>query len=48
VPNSAADFLKVAMFDRDHHSPEAAFGFLNGLGVKVGAIGLTTNLGEMP
>lgn len=41
-----ADILKVAMFDRHHHSPHVAFGFLKGLGVKVGAIGLTTNLDE--
>jgi adenine deaminase len=42
----ANDILKVAMFDRHHHSPRAAFGFLKGLGVKVGAVGLTTNLDE--
>ncbi len=44
--NAEADILKVAMFDRHRHSPHVAFGFLKGLGVKVGAIGLTTNLDE--
>ena len=40
------DLLKVAMFDRHHRSKKVAFGFLKGLGTKVGAIGLTTNLDE--
>lgn len=40
------DLLKVAMFDRHHQSKQVAFGFLKGLGAKVGAIGLTTNLDE--
>ncbi|MGZ8484083.1 MAG: adenine deaminase C-terminal domain-containing protein [Candidatus Binatia bacterium] len=40
------DILKVAMFDRHGRSPQVAFGFLNGLGAKVGAVGLTTNLDE--
>jgi len=40
------DILKVAMFDRHGRSPQIAFGFLNGLGAKVGAVGLTTNLDE--
>lgn len=42
----AADILKVAMFDRHHRGPQVAFGFLKGLGAKVGAVGLTTNLDE--
>jgi adenine deaminase len=40
------DLLKVAMFDRHRRSASVAFGFLKGLGAKVGAIGLTTNLDE--
>jgi len=40
------DLLKVAMFDRHNQSKQVAFGFLKGLGTKVGAIGLTTNLDE--
>ena len=40
------DILKVAMFDRHGRSPQVAFGFLNGFGAKVGAVGLTTNLDE--
>ena len=42
----SADLLKVAIFDRHRSSAAIAFGFLKGLGVKVGAIGLTTNLDE--
>jgi len=40
------DVLKVTMFDRHHGSAKVAFGFLKGLGAKVGAVGLTTNLDE--
>lgn len=40
------DFLKVAMFDRQQKSAKVAFGFLKGLGAKIGAVGLTTNLDE--
>jgi len=40
------DILKVAMFDRHGRSSKVAFGFLKGLGAKVGAVGLTTNLDE--
>lgn len=40
------DLLKVAMFDRHNQSKQVAFGFLKGLGTKLGAIGLTTNLDE--
>jgi adenine deaminase len=40
------DIMKVAMFDRHHGSTKVAFGFLKGLGAKVGAVGLTTNLDE--
>ena len=40
------DIMKVAMFDRHHGSAKVAFGFLKGLGAKVGAVGLTTNLDE--
>ena len=40
------DLLKVAMFDRHHQSPKAAFGFLKGFGAKIGAVGLTVNLDE--
>jgi adenine deaminase len=40
------DLLKVAMFDRHHSSGKIAFGFLQGLGARVGAVGLTFNLDE--
>jgi adenine deaminase len=40
------DLLKVAMFDRQHRSGKIAFGFLQGWGARVGAVGLTTNLDE--
>lgn len=40
------DILKVAMFDRHQRTSRPAFGFLKGLGAKVGAVGLTTNLDE--
>lgn len=40
------DILKVAMFDRHHVAAQVSFGFLMGLGAKVGAVGLTTNLDE--
>lgn len=42
----AQDMLKVAMFDRHGRHEPVSFGFLKGLGVRVGAIGLTTNLDE--
>jgi adenine deaminase len=42
----ANDILKVGVFDRHHPFPRVAFGFLKGLGVTVGAVGLTTNLDE--
>lgn len=38
--------LKVAMFDRHGRRQDVAFGFLKNLGVRGGAIGLTTNLDE--
>jgi adenine deaminase len=44
--NLADDILKVAMFDRHQRSKSAAFGFLKGLGAKVGAVGLSANLDE--
>lgn len=44
--NPVADILKVAMFDRRPDSPQMAFGFVKGLGVNVGAVGLTANLDE--
>ena len=34
------------MFDRHHGTAKVVFGFLKGLGAKVGAVGLTTNLDE--
>lgn len=40
------DILKVAMFDRHHGSAKVVFGFLKGLGAKLGAVGLATNLDE--
>jgi adenine deaminase len=40
------DLFKVAMFDRHHRSGRISFGFLQGLGAHVGAVGLTTNLDE--
>jgi adenine deaminase len=40
------DLLKVAMFDRHHRSEKIAFGFLQGFGARVGAVGLTVNLDE--
>ncbi|HLN87889.1 MAG TPA: adenine deaminase C-terminal domain-containing protein, partial [Candidatus Limnocylindrales bacterium] len=40
------DLLKVAMFDRHQRSKQVSFGFLKGLGVKVGSIGTTANLDE--
>jgi len=40
------DLLKVAMFDRHHQSKQVAFGFIKGLGAKLGSIRLTTNLDE--
>jgi len=44
--NLSGDLLKVAMFDRHDRAQQVAFGFLKGLGVKVGAIGTTANLDE--
>lgn len=41
-----ADLLKVAMFDSHHDSANVGFGFLQGFGARVGAVGLTTNLDE--
>ena len=40
------DLLKVAVFDRHGGSEKVAMGFLKGFGVKVGAVGMTTNLDE--
>jgi adenine deaminase len=40
------DLLKVAMFDRHSASGAVAFGFLQGFGARLGAVGLTTNLDE--
>ncbi len=40
------DLLKVAMFDRHHRSGKISFGFLQGLGARAGAVGLTINLDE--
>jgi adenine deaminase len=40
------DLLKVAVFDRHHGSGKIAFGFLQGFGARVGAVGLTVNLDE--
>jgi adenine deaminase len=45
-PISGDDLLKVVMFDRHHRSEKIAFGFLQGFGARVGAVGLTTNLDE--
>jgi adenine deaminase len=44
--NADADLLKVAMFDCHHDSSNVGFGFLEGFGARVGAVGLTTNLDE--
>jgi adenine deaminase len=40
------DLLKVAVFDRHQGSGKIAMGLLKGLGAKLGAIGMTTNLDE--
>lgn len=40
------DLMKVAVFDRHGKTGKIAFGFLKGLGVRVGAIGTTNNLDE--
>ena len=40
------DLLKIAVFERHHGTGKAALGFLNGLGAKLGAVGVTTNLDE--
>ncbi len=44
--NVNEDLLKVALFDRHHRDEEPAIGFLKGFGVKLGAVGATTNLDE--
>jgi adenine deaminase len=44
--SSERDLLKVAMFDRHQRSEKIAFGFLQGFGARVGAVGLTVNLDE--
>ncbi|OGQ80798.1 MAG: hypothetical protein A3G40_07900 [Deltaproteobacteria bacterium RIFCSPLOWO2_12_FULL_57_22] len=40
------DLMKVAVFDRHGGTGKIAFGFLKGLGARVGAIGTTSNLDE--
>lgn len=40
------DLMKVAVFDRHGKRGGAAFGFVKGLGARVGAIGTTSNLDE--
>lgn len=40
------DLLKVAVFDRHAGTGRIALGFLNGLGARVGAVGITANLDE--
>ena len=40
------DLLKVAVFERHGRGGKIALGFLKGFGVKVGAVGTTTNLDE--
>lgn len=42
----AQDLLKVAAFDRHKSTGKIAFGFLKGLGAKIGAVGTTANLDE--
>jgi len=44
--NLGADLLKVAMFDRHNDIGKIVFGFLQGFGARVGAVGLTANLDE--
>jgi adenine deaminase len=44
--DAAQDLLKVAMFDRHGGNAKVATGFLRGLGSRIGAVGLTTNLDE--
>jgi adenine deaminase len=40
------DLLKVAVFDRHESGGKMAMGFLQGWGVRLGAVGMTTNLDE--
>lgn len=40
------DLLKVAVFERHRADGKIAFGFLQGFGARVGAVGATTNLDE--
>lgn len=40
------DLLKVAVFERHTNDGQIALGFVKGLGTRVGAVGLTTNLDE--
>jgi adenine deaminase len=44
--NLADDFLKVAVFERHGNDKRVALGFVKGFGVKLGAVGTTTNLDE--
>jgi adenine deaminase len=44
--NIHEDLLKVAVFDRHVRSGKISMGFLKGWGVKLGAVGTTTNLDE--
>ncbi|MBI2359940.1 MAG: adenine deaminase [Deltaproteobacteria bacterium] len=45
-PDPDQDLMKVAVFDRHGTTGKTAFGFLKGLGARVGAIGTTSNLDE--
>lgn len=40
------DLLKVAVFDRHGKTEKIAFGFLQGFGARIGAVGTTVNLDE--
>jgi adenine deaminase len=42
----SADLLKVAVFERHSKDTQIALGLVNGFGVKLGAVGTTTNLDE--
>ena len=42
----SADLLKVAVFERHDKDKQIALGFVKGFGVKLGAVGTTTNLDE--
>jgi adenine deaminase len=44
--NLSSDLLKVAVFERHAKDKRVAWGFLKGFGVKLGAVGTTTNLDE--